>query len=275
MTIDNQAVRAYFFKLGLTQEIADIYLALLTYGPQSMSGLARYSGVERTRIYRLIDELTASHLIEVEVQYKKNIFRAAPITNLQLLLTRKAEELGELQSELKVLHQTLTNNMPAAPATRIQFYKGPDGVKQMYWNQTKSTTEVVSILYENMQTRTNLAFFERWVHACNEKNLKFRGLINDNFIKTQQEWYSAHTNERLNSWQARRLSDTIFPITHSVVVYNDVTAYFNWKDGEIFGIEMYNQQIADSQRQVFEILWRQASPVDDTEGLDTAAPDPY
>ncbi|QQG50599.1 MAG: hypothetical protein HZB75_03645 [Candidatus Saccharibacteria bacterium] len=264
---NTQVIRAYFFKLGLSAEIADIYLALHAYGPQSISDLSRHSGVERTRIYRLMDEMLASNLIEVEVQYKKNIFRAAPITNLQVLIAKKEQDLKDLQTELTQLHATLTKAADNAPATRIQFYKGDDGLKQMYWNQTKGKSENLAILYENMQIRTNLAFFERWARTCNERGLKFRGIINDNFIKTQQDWYGKHSNERLASWQSRYLPDGVFLITHSVVIYDDVTAYYNWKDGEIFGVEMYNQEIADSQRQFFEMLWSQGLPVDDLKGL--------
>jgi hypothetical protein len=154
-----------------------------------------------------------------------------------------------------------------SPTTRIQFYKGIDGLKQMYWNQTRGTTENLALLYENMQIRTNLSFFERWVQACNENGIQFRGIINDNFIKTQQQWYGEHTNERLAHWQSRYLPDSVFLITHSVVIYDDVTAYYNWKDGEIFGVEMHNQQIADSQRQFFEMLWSQGLPVDDLIGV--------
>lgn len=266
MSKDTQAVRAYFFKLGLSAEIADIYLALHEYGPQSISELARRSHVERTRIYRLMDEMTSSNLIEVEVQYKKNVFRAAPITNLQIIITKKEQDLRDLQSELKQLNEKLADPADTSPATRVQFYKGADGLKQMYWNRTKSKTENLAILSENMQMRTNLSFFARWARKCNEQNIKLRGIINDNFIKTQQDWYEDHSNERLAHWQSRYLPDDVFLITHSVVIYDNVTAYCNWKDGEIFGVEMYNQEIADSQRQFFEMLWTQGLPVDDLIG---------
>jgi sugar-specific transcriptional regulator TrmB len=267
MSYDTQVIKAYFYKLGIASEIADIYLALLAYGAQSIAELSRHSGVERTRIYRLMEDMTASSLIEIEVQYKKSVFRAAPIANLQILIAKKEQELQDLKTKLPDIHEALSEHAGALPATRIQHYKGADGLKQMLWNQTRSESENLSILYENMQIRTNVTFFERWAHKCNERGLKFRSIINDNFIKTQQEWYGRHSNERLAQWQGRYLPDDVFLITHSVVVYDDVTAYYNWKDGEIFGIEIYNQQIADSQRQLFEMIWSQAQPVDDLKGL--------
>lgn len=266
---DTQALRAYFFKLGLSSEIADIYIALHAYGSQSISELARHSGVERTRIYRLTDELIASHLIEVEKQYKRNIFHAAPISNLQILIAKKEQEVSDLQTELTKLHQNLSQNQLTSPTTRIHSYQGAEGLKQMYWNETKGKTENLSILHENMQIRTNASFFERWARRCNERKMQFRGIISDNFIKTQKEWYGRHSNERLMAWQSRYVPDGVFLITHSTVIYDDVTAYYNWKDGEIFGVEIYNQQIANAQRQFFEMLWSQALSVDDLTGPET------
>ncbi|HKX72812.1 MAG TPA: helix-turn-helix domain-containing protein [Candidatus Saccharimonadales bacterium] len=260
-------VRAYFEKLGLEADIADLYMALHTFGPQTISQLARSAKVERTRIYRMIDRLSESHLIETETHYSRTILKAAPIGNLQLLLTQKEEELKSLKNELKDIRTTLDSTSLSSPLTHIQFYRGAEGVKQMMWNQTKATSENVAILYENMQNRTNSAYFERWVERANSNNQRFRGIIGDHFIKTQQEWYARHTNERLEHWQSRYVSDFVFPITHSTIIYDDVVGYFNWKDGEVFGIEIYNQEIANAQRQFFEMLWEQAQPVDDVEGI--------
>lgn len=263
MINDTQAVRAYFFKLGLSSEIADIYITLCAYGPQSISELARHSGVERTRIYRLQEELKASNLIEIETQYKRSIFRAAPITNLQILISKKEQEVRELQEELARLHRGLQGASLVSPATRVQVYHGSDGVKQMLWNETKARSESLSILYENMQIRTNTTFFDRWARKCNERKLTFRSIISDNFITTQKEWYKTHTNERLAHWQGRYVPDGVFLITHSTVVYDNITAYYNWKDGEVFGLEVHNQEIADVQRQFFEMLWNLGAPFND------------
>lgn len=260
---DTQVIRSYFFKLGLSSEIADIYLALLAYGPQTISDVARHSGVERTRVYRLMDELTVSNLIEVETRYKRNILHAAPITNLQILLTKKEQELEELRYGLEDIHKRIGAGSLASPTTRVQAYKGSDGLRQMFWNQTRSKSENLSILHENMQRYTNENFFDRWARTCNEHKLTFRSILGDSFIESQRTWYTGHSNERLAAWSGRYVPEGVFPITHSTVVYDDVTSYYNWKDGEIFGIEIYNAQIAEAQKQFFEMLWTLGRDFDD------------
>ncbi len=270
MDQEAELIKNYFQKLGLEPEIADLYIALYHRGAQTISELSRSAGVERTRIYRLMDHLKQSGLVEVEVQYKRSIFRAAPIGNLRILVSRKEQELRGLQDELTAIEQTLARQSMSSASTRVQFYEGPDGLRQMYWNQSKARTEAVAILYENMQTRANAAFFDRWVRRMNERQVHTRGLIGDHFIRSQQTWYSKRQNERLQHWESRYLPESVYPITYGMVVYDDVVAYQNWRDDEAFGIEIYNQQIADGQRRLFELLWERARPVDDLKGLTAA-----
>jgi sugar-specific transcriptional regulator TrmB len=261
-------LKQYFERLNLEPDIAEIYLVLHAYGPQNILQLSRSSGIERTRLYRLLDTLEASHLITRTSEYKKVIISAAPITNLQILLSKREQELRDLQSDLQELQHLLGSKSIESPVTKVQMYRGIDGLKQMFWNQTKAKSESVAIMYENMQNRTNLAFFERWVRRCNEQDLTFRGIIGEHFVKTQQEWYGTHTNERLANWSSRYAPPEIFPITHSSVTYDNIVSYYNWKDGEVFGVEIHNQEIANAQRSLFELLWQQSIEVDDLKGLE-------
>ena len=260
VTNDTHVIRTYFAKLGLQAEIADMYLALHAHGSQTISELSRTSGVERTRIYRLIDDLLKSNLVEVETEYKRGIIKAAPIANLHILIAQREHELKSLQDELSLIEQVLGRNSLHSPASRIQFYRGTEGAKQMFWNQTKARDRNgICILYENMQIKTNAAFFDRWAKVCNENGIAYRGIVSDTFIENQEKWYATHTNERLQHWEQRHVSDDVFRVAHDTYVYDNVVSYFNRRHNEIFGIEIYNQEIADTQRQFFELLWQQAA----------------
>jgi len=261
MPSDITPMHEYFAKLGLEPEIAEIYLALHAYGPQSVLKLASNTKIERTRLYRLLDTLADHNLIELEILYKRKLYKAAPIDNLQIMLTKREQEVRDLQKGLSKLQEKYQPPLLRSPLTHVQFYRGEEGVKQMLWNQTKAESENLSILYENMQTLTNVAFFERWVERCNLNGLAFRSIAGDHFKASQQNWYDTHENEKLRHWQGRYLPDSIFPITHSMVTYDDVVAYYNWKGGEIFGLEVYNTEIAAAQRHIFSMLWEQGQPI--------------
>jgi len=256
-----ETIQTYFQKLGLTPEIATIYWALYSYGPQSISQLSRTSKVERTRIYRLIDELEKSNLVETELHYKRRIFRAAPISNLQIVISKKEHELGYLKTELDTLNHQLTEPSSSSPTSPVRFYRGIDGAKQMFWNQTKTQTETLSILREPLQNKVDLSFFLRWVRTMNSRNVKHRSIVNKKFLAELETWRQ-HTNaDKTIHWNARCMPEEIFFIAHETHIYDDITAYYNWEPNKMFGVEIRNGDIAYTQRQVFEMLWEQALPL--------------
>lgn len=268
MEDSHELLRSYMHRLGFDVRVADIYQVLRRYGPQTISEVARNAKLERIHIYRLLDELKKSGLVAFDTHYKRSILRAAPIAHLQVLLSRREQELKDLQQDYDVLERQMTSvGAIQSEATRVQFYEGIDGIKQMLWSQTKAKGETVSILYDNMQHKTNLAFFERWVRKCNDRNLVFRGIIGDHFIRTQQAWYGTHSNERLKNWTSRYVNEKEFPVPYSLVVFDDVVLNYDWNGERMFGIAIQDQKIARLQRQFFELLWQKTTPVDDLKGL--------
>lgn len=262
MNIDHRALGAYFNKLGFSPEIADIYLALYVHGPQTISQLSRYSGVERTRIYRLVHELEVSHLVETELRYKRRIFHAAPINNLQITISKKEHELEQLQIELKSLTHALTQPLSTSPAAPVQFYQGLDGAKQLFWDQTKAHTETLSILHTPLQDKVEQGFFNRWSHIMNERQLAHRSIVTTDFLNKLKRWHRNSHYEKIENWQARWISEEAFSITHSTHIYDNTVAYYSWERGELFGVAIHASDIASTQRQFFEMLWGQATPID-------------
>ncbi|MBI5452275.1 hypothetical protein HY945_02345 [Candidatus Gottesmanbacteria bacterium] len=41
-------------------------------------------------------------------------------------------------------------------------------------------------------------------------------------------------------------------------IYNEIVSIYHWHEGEIFGVEIYNEKVANMQRQLFEMVWRMA-----------------
>ncbi len=59
--------------------------------------------------------------------------------------------------------------------------------------------------------------------------------------------------------QARYVSPTVFTIEFEVYIYNNIVALLSYEKEDIFGVEIHNSKLARQQRQLFDLLWRQAS----------------
>lgn len=255
-----EPLRHYLVRLGLDERSADIYQALKQYGPQTMSEVARTSGVSRTRIYRVLDSLINAGLVEVQTHHKRSILEAASFSKIQVALAKKEQEVSELQKEYQQLVGKIDLHMVQSGRSRVYFYEGLEGIKQMLWTQTKYSGENLSILRDGMKQQVGLAFFERWSQECNDKNIQFRSIIDNNFITTQEEWYALHTNKKLEHWRARWVPEDVLPINYSMVIFGDIVMHYNWDHQQKFGIAIHDKFIAGMQRNMFEILWKMGKP---------------
>lgn len=264
MTTPVAAVRGYFKKLGLESEIADIYLALHTYGPQTISALSRSSGVERTRIYRLIDALMESNLIELEAGQARGIIKAAPIANLRILIHQREQELRSLQDELELIEQTLARNSLSSPGTRVQFYYGQQGTRQMLGNELETTGEILGYTGRTLSDIAGDTFARTWVDNFVQRDLHARMLVNDINVATFGRRKAAGDTPGVHqNITYRYIAPRILRISYDCRMYGKVVAYHMRQGGDNFGMELHNQDIANTQRQFFEMLWHQAKPVGD------------
>lgn len=63
----------------------------------------------------------------------------------------------------------------------------------------------------------------------------------------------------LKLYSCRVIPKSILDIKYDTHIYNDVTAYVYYYRDENFGIEIQNKVITESNRQMFEVLWKQAT----------------
>lgn len=247
------SISRFLNSLGFDTETRAIYTSLWNNGAQTISGLSRSSNVERTKIYRLLPKLQEAGLIEMDQEYAREIVRPVSPERLQELLSDRQEQLQTAQRSLPALIAQYADNQ--TDSSRVNVYRGTSGVKQLLWNETKAKSDILSVLQEPMQSTAGKAFFERWVAKCNEKGLKNRGVVGENFEQSRNRWYETHVNERLAHWDGRIIDARTFSIDHNVVIYDDTVAYFSWNPKNTFGVEIHDPTVAQTQRQFFELLW--------------------
>lgn len=58
-------------------------------------------------------------------------------------------------------------------------------------------------------------------------------------------------------WRYRYIDPKKFEIKTEILIYNDVVAMYDWRDG-IFCVEIHNKKLADMQKGLFDYVWNQA-----------------
>ena len=148
--------------------------------------------------------------------------------------------------------------------TRVQFYRGERGIKQMGWNILRAKNEVVGFTYRAYEEIVGKDFEDELFTEMLLKKINFRDIYSDAYLESvsnlKQKVQATHQKPFHQIITSRYVPANVLRIEHQVDIYNDVVAHYNWYEGEVFGIEMYNPKIADFYKQLFELVWKQAEP---------------
>lgn len=248
-------IQDFLLKLDFSSEESAIYLTLAQNEQLTILHTARKSGIERTKIYRLVDELIRRGIIEEVVGYKKKLLKASNINTLSFLVQQQEATTNYLKHTLPLISKELEALTIPYPETKVLYYRGSDGIKQMLWNQLTAKKEILSFTYRVLEEVVGKKFFRSWVDEFEKRNLGLREIRTEEFYKSLDQ---LKTKTVMNTNQIRYLPSKTLLINHGMDIYNNVYAIYDWREGEIFGVEIYNQKIADMQKHFFEVFWNMA-----------------
>jgi len=250
-------------RLGPANDECKVYLALLE---TSMSHLevARKTGVNRTKVYRIADDLTKRSLITQETSDRGRELTANDPANLEVSIVTEEERLklqrDLLSNSLPELKAIYTNNrVPTDAGFVVNTYDGIDGFKQMLWNELKTEGEVLIFGSGPME---KLVDSRRWSERHRARTVELGYKVREILNLDGEPNMFTDNDEFMNSAYARRYIDPEFlPLGHQMCIYNNTVALYNWRNNQKVGAEIINKPFADMQRAIFENYWKIAKEV--------------
>src|SRR5256885_3407825 len=113
-----------------------------------------------------------------------------------------------------------------------------DGIEQMIWNTLRTKKECSSYTYRSFNEIGGEKLAGRWQEEWMRKKLVFKELYSDEYLESIKQTNRERINQQSQPcFQSRYIPSSILDIQHQVDIYNDVVAYYNWHEGEIFGVE--------------------------------------
>ncbi len=264
----DQNIIDYLTKLYVTPEGAQVYAYLLNREAQTAQAIARNTHIPKTTVYRRLEELKVLGLANEQLEENRKLFTTAPVSLLNLLLVKKEQELAELRAQLPVITQLLHNQSESYdPETKVLFYRGRDGIQQMLWNVLRAKTELLGYTYRDLTPLIGQRFYDTWRENFLRRGLRARDIFSDEYIRSK---FGSAEPQSVGwaEWRSRYLPAQLLDIQHQMDIYNNVVGIYNWVGSDVFGVEIYNEKVAQLQRQIFEILWKQGRVCDYAEQYD-------
>jgi DNA-binding MarR family transcriptional regulator len=256
----------YLSLLGFNSEEASLYLSLVKSGPVTLLAASKASGIERTRLYRLVDTLKEKGLIEEIPRDRHRSIQAASISTLEMKVKEAKFKSQVLSKSFPSFMRSLQTLIPITPSNNVVFYHGREGIRQMAWHLLRSVGLYRTYSYrfwdELLGSKFTLDLNQEMVKA----KLKVHDLFSDQYFEYKKEWLRIHGAKPPGDWswwKSKYISEKTLKIDQNIDIYNNVVAYYHWQGNETFGVEIYNQRVADFHKQMHDIVWKMAKYVPD------------
>ncbi|MEI8232927.1 MAG: helix-turn-helix domain-containing protein [bacterium] len=251
----NNTIEEYIVGLGFSKAAGRLYGALVEKGPLTILEASRATEIERTLIYRLIDDLTSRGLIEEVLEQKSRRVSAVEPQKIKSLLEKEKQRVATLEIGFESFEKFITS-MPKNHSTQVRYFRGTQGIKQILWNETKAKQNLICYTYRNLQEIVGQKYFEEYARELEKNKVVSRDLRCDVFLDSTDSPTFVRRHIDQSAW--RYLPESVMHLTHNLDVYNNIVAIYYWQNNDVFGIEIENQLIADMQRSIFETLWKLA-----------------
>lgn len=244
--------------LDLSLQEKSVYSTLIQGSDQTVLQIAKSANVNRTTTYRTLERLKSLGLAEEIIEENRVKYRKTGSDKLELLVKQKQEKVKQLNSLLPDI-SSLINQVSSTtqPGTKVLFYRGRDGIRRMGWNVLKAETGGVGYSLRPYEEIIGRELLQNWLNEWKSKKRLFRDIFSPDYINYQSQSSMLSDSE---FFQTRFIKPEILHINHQMDIYNNVVAIYNWHEGEIFGVEIYNDKVATFHKQLFEIIWKLAIP---------------
>lgn len=244
-------------QFGVTEPEAKIYLEILSGRGDTALIISRNIKIARTKVYRLLDNLISCGLIITKIGERGSKFVAIEPGQLSLLLSDREHELEKLRQTLPLLQSQLTeitNKPETSKAPQVLYYHGIEGLKQVTYNSLKAKGELLSYELETMNSFLSHGWAEDFRKKFVANKIHIRTMVNS----TKMAGWTDVTEMVKKYWEMRHVSPVGKPFQFEILIYNDVYSMYRYTGEDIFCVEIHSAELADMQRQLFEIIWSNA-----------------
>lgn len=236
-------------KIGLSQSEAALYLLLFKTGACDVKTLIEQSGFYKANTYDALERLCEKGIVSKIVENGKRIYQIQKPETFLELIKKKKLELEEQENIAKELAKSVENmkKKSASSETAIVF-RGLAGIKQIYSEIVDSKLDyLVFGSPKESDTLIGDYYWENLHLKQKEYHVKAKMI----FHKSLKTWKTKVPKDII---ELKFLDEKFEPLTETTI-YGTKVAFVIWTDVPVVTI-INNENIANSYRQVFGLLWK-------------------
>jgi sugar-specific transcriptional regulator TrmB len=229
-------------KIGLTEKESKVYLANLELGTAVVSDISKKAKINRVTTYDILQKLIEKALVSQITKNKMKFFTALDPEDL----------FNDFQKRVKTLEKSLPEFKRLKGETehpKVRFFEGIEGIKKIYEDTLSSHTEILNYANSEEIRRFWPEYDEEYVKKRKEKKIFLRGIAPDD----QYGRKVAAENKKFHR-EIRLVQGEQFNFTNEIHIYDNKVAIISINE-EIIGTIIESQEIANTQRAIFNMAW--------------------
>lgn len=237
-------------KIGLSENEARVYLALLELGSSTAQQIAQKAGLKRPTTYVQMESLMKRGLVTSFEKNIKTLFRAEDPEHLNQVLEKEKEEQKEKWEALEKILPNLGNLfLSASERPRVRFFEGIEGLKTIQDEILKTKEKLIKAV---TNTDDVLKLFPQ--HTKNYIPKRVQKGIRSKIIYTSLEGDFLKKTDKEMLRESKFIEPSKMPFSGDILTYGKHVV-ISVVSKRPFGIIIESEDIANSFGAIFDLLW--------------------
>lgn len=249
---------------GLSEKAALVYAATLELGVAFPSKIAEQTKLNRTTVYKILEDLSIKGLITELERGKKlsyQIEKPAKLIQFARNQVRLSEERLKLTENFLPEIEGLYAGIPMKP--RVRFFEGKAGILAVYEDHVSEKRPYDMVSFSNVEkliSQLPERFVADYIKKKQRIGISTRAIFPETEFSRNYDKYVYRGVEKKYLVQARFISENSFPYNGDLTVYgNNKVSIINFEKDVLIGLIVEDVTISGMMRMIFEMAWRGAS----------------
>jgi sugar-specific transcriptional regulator TrmB len=248
-----QQIKQFLTDLNLSDKEATLYISALQLGPQTASTFSRKTGICRSTVNFIFDELIKKGFASKETHESTTRFSVIPPETIEYMLQEKVTQYKKQMTDFRDLLPFL-NSMQnkLSPLPRVRYFEGVSGLCRMLDDFCAIDQTVLYISGHNMMhPKIREYTYDVYIPISNKHKNKNKIILNEGKKSREYEKIAAEAYGEFIF-----VDPKLYPFTLTTAIYGSKTAFWSYDPSDMSGVIIENELIAKNMRTFFEILKR-------------------
>lgn len=244
-------IEAFLSSLNLSEKEIELYLASLKAGPQTASTLAKRTGMARSTINFLFEELIQKGFASKSIQAKYTYYTVIEPDNIEYILQDKNAEIKKQMNIFRDILPILNGiHQTNSPLPKIQYFEGVEALCRLIDDCCKKDETVLFISEHNKMHPKIREYLNKVYlpvsrkHQNKNEMIVCDGVSSRNYAKIASEVYD----------EIIFVDPKLYKFTLTMAVYGNKVALCSYNPNDLSGIIIENPLIAAQMKIMFEIV---------------------